>query len=221
MRCDAPARKASWNCTRNPVGLPARGCENASGRELRPTAIFCSAPVRLCYFRRNPRLGALILQIFRITAPLCRDLQARLLVWCPGAELNHRHLHFQCSALPTELPGQHRPRIGGTRGAPYRVSPSGCPDKQIAPIRATNPPPRAFHPRPRPRSPGRHRRPRASGGDRCRRSACCRTAHTSARPPCGRSDTAGRSRDCSRSWRAYGEIATGDQTALSQPKRMG
>src|SRR5262249_17421164 len=24
---------------------------------------------------------------------------------CPGAELNHRHLHFQCSALPTELPG--------------------------------------------------------------------------------------------------------------------
>src|SRR5437588_5935750 len=26
--------------------------------------------------------------------------------WCPGAELNHRHLHFQCSALPTELPGQ-------------------------------------------------------------------------------------------------------------------
>src|ERR1700719_1089973 len=25
--------------------------------------------------------------------------------WCPGAELNHRHLHFQCSALPTELPG--------------------------------------------------------------------------------------------------------------------
>jgi hypothetical protein len=25
---------------------------------------------------------------------------------CPGAELNHRHLHFQCSALPTELPGQ-------------------------------------------------------------------------------------------------------------------
>ena len=26
-------------------------------------------------------------------------------MWCPGAELNHRHLHFQCSALPTELPG--------------------------------------------------------------------------------------------------------------------
>src|SRR5262245_24777263 len=26
--------------------------------------------------------------------------------WCPGAELNHRHLHFQCSALPTELPGR-------------------------------------------------------------------------------------------------------------------
>src|SRR5437764_4983523 len=25
--------------------------------------------------------------------------------WCPGAESNHRHLHFQCSALPPELPG--------------------------------------------------------------------------------------------------------------------
>src|SRR5690242_6560696 len=30
----------------------------------------------------------------------------RQLEWCPGAELNHRHLHFQCSALPTELPGR-------------------------------------------------------------------------------------------------------------------
>src|SRR5271154_3582511 len=32
--------------------------------------------------------------------PDCRKIE-----WCPGAELNHRHLHFQCSALPTELPG--------------------------------------------------------------------------------------------------------------------
>jgi hypothetical protein len=36
-------------------------------------------------------------------------------VWCPGAELNHRHLHFQCSALPTELPGR-RGRGGVPRG---------------------------------------------------------------------------------------------------------
>ena len=28
------------------------------------------------------------------------------LVQWPGPELNRRHLHFQCSALPTELPGQ-------------------------------------------------------------------------------------------------------------------
>src|SRR5262249_39559214 len=33
--------------------------------------------------------------------------------WCPGAELNHRHLHFQCSALPTELPGRRACRPAG------------------------------------------------------------------------------------------------------------
>src|SRR5262249_49464044 len=38
--------------------------------------------------------------------------------WCPGAELNHRHLHFQCSALPTELPGR---RTAERRGACGRV----------------------------------------------------------------------------------------------------
>src|SRR5215510_10132054 len=35
--------------------------------------------------------------------------------WCPGAELNHRHLHFQCSALPTELPGRRTRRSAGGR----------------------------------------------------------------------------------------------------------
>src|SRR5262245_60827938 len=35
--------------------------------------------------------------------------------WCPGAELNHRHLHFQCSALPTELPGRRSRRTAGGR----------------------------------------------------------------------------------------------------------
>jgi hypothetical protein len=36
-------------------------------------------------------------------------------LWCPGAELNHRHLHFQCSALPTELPGRRTRRTAGGR----------------------------------------------------------------------------------------------------------
>ena len=39
--------------------------------------------------------------------------------WCPGAELNHRHLHCQCSALPTELPG-HTARA-------YKQSIRACP----------------------------------------------------------------------------------------------
>jgi len=31
--------------------------------------------------------------------------------------LNHRHLHFQCSALPTELPGRRARPDGGRRRA--------------------------------------------------------------------------------------------------------
>ncbi len=33
------------------------------------------------------------------------------LVWWPGTESNRRHEHFQCPALPTELPGRRERRI--------------------------------------------------------------------------------------------------------------
>ena len=33
-------------------------------------------------------------------------------LWCPGAESNHRHEDFQSSALPTELPGRLATRKG-------------------------------------------------------------------------------------------------------------
>ena len=32
--------------------------------------------------------------------------------WCPGTESNHRHVDFQSTALPTELPGQVATRKG-------------------------------------------------------------------------------------------------------------
>src|SRR5215470_12465892 len=36
-----------------------------------------------------------------------RHMDAKcLILWCPGAELNHRHCDFQSHALPTELPGR-------------------------------------------------------------------------------------------------------------------
>src|SRR5438309_9434664 len=61
--------------------------------------------------------------------------------WCPGAELNHRHLHFQCSALPTELPGQ--------AGGAYRESPFLCPDEgasdELASVRQRSARPYANH----------------------------------------------------------------------------
>src|SRR5579863_3047897 len=40
--------------------------------------------------------------------------------WCPGAELNHRHLHFQCSALPTELPGRLKAARAFAQSCPER-----------------------------------------------------------------------------------------------------
>src|SRR5262249_40566862 len=39
--------------------------------------------------------------------------QTRTEGWCPGAESNHRHQHFQCCALPTELPGRRPRRAAG------------------------------------------------------------------------------------------------------------
>src|SRR5215475_15482528 len=33
--------------------------------------------------------------------------------WFLWGEFNHRHLHFQCSALPTELPGRRACRAAG------------------------------------------------------------------------------------------------------------
>ena len=51
----------------------------------------------------------------------CQSVCSQNILRCPGAELNHRHLHFQCSALPTELPGQ--------AGGAYRESPFLCPDE--------------------------------------------------------------------------------------------
>src|SRR3954466_2197712 len=51
--------------------------------------------------------------------------------WCPGAELNHRHLHFQCSALPTELPGRRSTeRRTKEERRVYRGSIPGCPDER-------------------------------------------------------------------------------------------
>src|SRR5262249_42592484 len=61
------------------------------------------------------------------------EIKIKFRWWCPGAELNHRHLHFQCSALPTELPGR-RARAGRRtkeRGG-YRGSIPGCPERPCA-----------------------------------------------------------------------------------------
>src|SRR5215471_5699585 len=65
--------------------------------------------------------------------PVAGFVRWSLNLWCPGAELNHRHLHFQCSALPTELPGR-RARAGRRtkeRGG-YRGSIPGCPERPCA-----------------------------------------------------------------------------------------
>jgi hypothetical protein len=51
----------------------------------------------------------------------------RRVLWCPGAESNHRHCDFQSHALPTELPGPARPSVSIARligGAQWLVQ--GC-----------------------------------------------------------------------------------------------
>ena len=46
-------------------------------------------------------------------------------MWCPGAELNHRHADFQSAALPTELPGQALlTQPGFVRDTPPAVHPT-------------------------------------------------------------------------------------------------
>src|SRR5215831_10534759 len=52
-------------------------------------------------------------------------------LWCPGAEVNHRHLHFQCSALPTELPGRRARRADEEERGVYRGSIPGCPEQPV------------------------------------------------------------------------------------------
>src|SRR5438309_7498706 len=51
--------------------------------------------------------------------------------WCPGAESNHRHLHFQCSALPTELPGRPHPLMAACARR-YKGVNLRCPDERGA-----------------------------------------------------------------------------------------
>src|SRR5262249_18531103 len=56
-------------------------------------------------------------------------VRCSLNLWCPGAELNHRHLHFQCSALPTELPRRRARRADEEKRGVYRGSIPGCPEQ--------------------------------------------------------------------------------------------
>src|SRR5579883_1305663 len=64
-----------------------------------------------------------------LAAPAMRRINGLEELWCPGAESNHRHLHFQCSALPTELPGRREakaaPRRRAVIGAEARVVQNG------------------------------------------------------------------------------------------------
>ena len=117
--------------------------------------------------------------------------------WCPGAELNHRHPHFQCGALPTELPGR------ATRNDAYRQNRYCCPQLQGRPHRGgpSDGPVRQGRPPARPLArhvclarrtrPCRARRV-ATGRDQCRADAGnwwtgCHAAYSSSSAACSSS----------------------------------
>jgi hypothetical protein len=88
--------------------------------------------------------------------------------WCPGAELNHRHLHFQCSALPTELPG---PTLFGEadrasrKRAVIEIAFPAVQERQLRLVRPRDPP--SLTPRLRPvLSPPKRRARRRKAGTR-------------------------------------------------------
>jgi hypothetical protein len=111
---EASADGRGWQRSRARSPLP----DLAVGRSIRrrnrhhvPDPMYPAVPV----YPRYTRSG-------RLDADGCEPRRTETLgislgikSWCPGAELNHRHLHFQCSALPTELPGRRTRRTAGGR----------------------------------------------------------------------------------------------------------
>jgi hypothetical protein len=151
-------------CTRSPLPSVPRctrsGWMPTDGAEPLQTRLYCEVP-RLARFFATRRTGADGKERGR------RDR------WCPGAELNHRHLHFQCSALPTELPGRRACRAAGGKEsagvikARFRAVQNGQEQPRMAapgPFRARQralKPPRPggwFRPRLHPLSPAPRRR---------------------------------------------------------------
>ena len=149
------------------------------GGKARKCVVFCR---RRYDMRKAPDLGPKSLKL-----------------WCPGADLNHRHADFQSAALPTELPGrfaafggppphlqsagrgpEEGPWLIGNRPAPCRDRPSqagGLPCQLRRHQRGPCCPKRL---RGSTGSPGGRRNVRrASGRDRRRRSASSRTGGTS------------------------------------------
>src|SRR5215831_3303615 len=63
--------------------------------------------------------------------PVAGFVRWSLNLWCSWSELNHRHLHFQCSALPTELPGRRARRADEEERGVYRGSIPGCPEQPV------------------------------------------------------------------------------------------
>lgn len=84
-----------------------------------------------------PAHPAVLVKHFSFGCParlqLPREADPEMKKW-PGADLNRRHLHFQCSALPTELPGlTAAPDAGGKPVKWVRLSPSQTVSTQAMP----------------------------------------------------------------------------------------
>ena len=77
-------------------------CVNAAGAQ--PMGTFAT-PVALRLrkgLRASPSACPRAVRLNHGLVEHCGCLEKK---WCPGSESNQRHRHFQCRALPTELPG--------------------------------------------------------------------------------------------------------------------
>lgn len=96
---------------------PTGECVSTRQRFSKPSLLATQAHVHWRNQRdSNSRTGFLRRSLAFQASALSHSAMVPYRHWCQGAELNRRHLHFQCSALPAELPWRQKSKDTGDGG---------------------------------------------------------------------------------------------------------